>query len=308
MHRLSAIALFLGLSTASLLQRDTTSTTSATSTTSGTTSSTSTTSSASKTHIPKACRKHPNSDNCIYDTVDPICWPEDSDGNFNLKAPCNIASYISNACAFGPNFNGNLSKFIPDDTPLQSNQTQRLCICESQYFNAMQGCIDCYGAHGAANQYYPPKYFSSLSSDYCAATATPSLGFGMFQVKFNSKPAVLSMFTSNLKATQSFSDPLAGSTAISLYYTPSVTGSAALNVGPFASSSPSPTTTLVKDGQIVATASTKISTVSSPTKAATKVATKAATTQSTSSTGGVGRQTDAALAGVLGLVGVVALL
>ena len=160
----------------------------------------------------------------------------------------------------------------------------------------------------------PVEFITSMSSAYCAATATPTLGLLAYQDSFRSKPQFKSIFgstTGEAKATQTFSDPLANSTAVRLYFTPAVTGSAALDIGVF-TETVKPSTTSVKDGQIVATANTaadtEMKTTSTKVVKGTQEATKAGKS-TTATTGNVGaRQSGAALAGVLGLLGAVALL
>jgi hypothetical protein len=74
----------------------------------------------------------------------------------------------------------------------------------------------------------------------------------VLQEYYNS-PKISSRLKSELSAvkTSSFSDPLAGSTAASYYYTPSVTGTAIFNIAGVTHGA-TPTTTNVVDGQITA--------------------------------------------------------
>jgi hypothetical protein len=101
---------------------------------------------------------------------------------------------------------------------------------------------------------------------------------------------------------------------VSLYWTAPVTDTAILDVGAFTGNA-KPTTTNVQKGQIVATASTSAQNTAKTT-AIVKTGTLAGTAQTgasqstgTTTTSGIAaRQTEAVFAGVLGLVGVVAML
>jgi hypothetical protein len=290
MLQIGILALFASLSTASLLGHD----------------------------VPKSCKKDPNSMQCEFDYLDSVCQPDWMSGeDWTANAPCNVQGYLFYACQYGQQLHANKTGVKIPNGPMQSNNTQRLCICESQYFEAVEGCMDCYKAHGASEGFgfaLPHSLISSMSSTYCAATATPTLGLSDFQLSFMEKPQFKSLFSSNTaKATSTFSDPLGNKTDVSLYYTGAATGSAALDIGKFTGTA-SPTTTAIEKGQIVETASTKAPTTAMATAkgTVTQVATGRHSTTpgtSTTSTGGSGaQQTQAALAGVLGLVGVVAML
>ena len=250
--------------------------------------------------------------------LDSVCQPGMSSASVDFNAPCNVWTYLLLACAYGQKIPVDKFGLEMPKGPMQSNSSQRLCVCESQYWAAAQGCSDCYKAHGAGEDVglaLPHTLISSMSSSYCAATATPTLGLVEFQASFVEKPQFKSLFSSNTaKPTSTFSDPIGNKTAVSLYYTGLATGSTALNIGEF-TGTVSPTTTNVEKGQIVPTAtSTKAPNTAKTTATgkATLVATGRQNTSavtSTTSTGGTGaRQTEAALAGVLGLVGVVAML
>ena len=205
----------------------------------------------------------------------------------------------------------------PDGLKLQSNNSQRLCACESQYWDSLKGCTACYRKHGEDSEFLKPEFMSSISSAYCAATATPSLGLiDYLERQVVSKALEYSSNSSSgMTPSTSFSDPMGTKTAVSLYYTPGVTGPRALDIGSLTGGAKMTTTNIV-NGQIVATGGTTSS--QSPT-GGTQVAGKPASTKenanatelsSSSSTGGVAppRTTHAALAGVIGLVGLVAIL
>jgi hypothetical protein len=285
MHCIYALALFAALSTA-----------------------------AHRNGVSKECKKHPNSMDCEIEYLNSICLPGFQSKDIDLNAPCNMALYIGIECVYGSK--PNITKHGIEDPrgPMVSNHTQQLCICESQYFESTIGCESCFNKHGGSSNAgiaLPLNVISSLSSAYCAATATP-IGIDDFQNSYMQKPQFSTLFpssSSGTSVTATFSDPLANSTAISLYYTATVTGSEALDVGVFTGTGT--TTTLVSDGQIVATAAANNVKTTASTSTLTTAATQGGNSgsSSTTSTSGIGtRQTEAAFAGVLGLIGVVALL
>lgn len=163
------------------------------------------------------------------------------------SAPCNAITAIVYQCQYGPDIFQQLNISYHDSpygedgsdtiTKLRRRQnsdsdpveldpaTQRTCICESQFFEQAKGCADCYRAHGGE------EYASELgtddlpgmSSSYCAASATPTQGFADY---FEG-----AVSTSSSTASQThISDPLANKTAVSLYFTASVTGTPAFIV------------------------------------------------------------------------------
>ena len=172
----------------------------------------------------------------------------------------------------------------------QSNSTQRDCICMSQYFDQSAACRECYAKHGSGKlsvrgyvvghgSFDDARTAQEFSSSYCAATNTPTAGFAREVRSFSiaQEPTttnpwngyatdIPSAYESSLKEAASaksskiFTDPLANKTDVSLYYTPSVTGSAA-HVVAEATGTAGVTgaqtllTTNVVDGQIAPTAS-----------------------------------------------------
>lgn len=138
----------------------------------------------------------------------------------------------------------------------QSNLTQRDCICMSQYFDQSAACRECYAKHGSGklslngyvvghSSFEDARTAQEFSSSYCAATNTPTAGFAREVRSFSlaQEPTTTNpwngyatdipdAYESSLKeaasaaSTKIFTDPLANKTDVSLYYTPSVTGSA----------------------------------------------------------------------------------
>ena len=197
---------------------------------------------------------------CEADYLTQICRPLNSTGYVDLNAPCNVLDLLNIECIYGLQ-HLDLGKDYDFSSPKnehfieQHTASQRLCACESQFWDSLQGCAACYREHGGGMEYTAPSsYISSMSSAYCAATATPTLGLIDFEESWYTISAfssILSSATAEAK-TSTFSDPIGNKTAVSLYYTPEVTGTAALHVGLKANSTP--TSTNVVNGQIVPTA------------------------------------------------------
>ena len=263
----------------------------------------------------KYCSTHPNDETCQAIYLTSVCEPRNSTGGLDYNAPCNIWSALMFECTYGNetldlNETNAYTSFLDLGKP-QSNSSQRLCTCESQFWDSYQGCKACYEAHGSDNS-QASNQVSSISSAYCAATATPTLGLIDFWVSWLEKPAKASILSSHSTRTKSsaFSDPIGNKTAVSLYYTPAVTGTAALDIAGLTDGATRSTTNIL-NGQIVPT--TSVTTTRAGTRKVKPTTNgkgpAAAGSSSSSSTSGSGaRHTDAAIAGVIGLVGLVAML
>jgi len=278
-----------------------------------------------------------------------VCAPVNATGQPDLNAPCNQALAIELECVYGPvlglevffsqyvtttspsGFQSTGDSDLPTDL-MQSNATQRDCMCSSQFWSALNACSTCRTAHGDvldagldASQDVPADLLASLSSTYCAASSTPTLYLGDFFYSWGTAHQPSTLQTS-IPAT--FSDPLGvNKTAVSLYYTPSVTGTPAYVVAASTGSvsvSDTETITLVtfpslktSNGQIVATAVANNAAASgsgSSTGTGKQTGAQASSTGSPSgsskpTTGGAPAPTQAlAAAGLVGLAGLVALL
>lgn len=252
-----------------------------------------------------------------------VCTPSNASGYPDFDAPCNAVQRITAACMYGAAGLGLLTGGTSDSTatgeedpPELSNSTQRTCICESQFFDQTNGCEDCYKGHGFGQDgdVTGPDVFSSLSSQYCAVTYTPTVGIADFLDAY----AATAQSTQSTAASNStgftLSDPIGNKTAVSYYFTPSVTGSAAYlvaeatdsastsgSVSGSGSGSAMSTSMHTSNGQIVQTAS--VSEAGSASGSASGSAATASTTKS-----GAGKQEAAAVAGVIAFAGFVALL
>ena len=189
---------------------------------------------------------------------------------------------------------------------LQSNETQRVCVCESQFWDQVAGCFACYKKHGSLELEgtIPESLLSSASSTYCAASATASVGLAdfLYNIALGVTPTATGSATGTETASVKYADPIGNKTEVSYYYTQAVTGTAAWSlVQPTGSAdSASYTTTNVQDGQIRPTISTS----------ATRSANASGTDSSNPTQSGkaAGRYEAVGAAGLLGLAGLVAFL
>lgn len=257
-----------------------------------------------------------------------VCQPYNGNGQPDMNAPCNQMAAITVECVYGASglqlvqnalssSPGSASSTSDQNfTPLD-NGTQRICICESQFFPAYTGCSDCFTAHGAPdisgdsiNGQVSQDVISSASRSYCAATNTPTLGFyeAFASVAANVYQTSSIGLTAQDTSTSSFSDPIGNSTAVSYYYTPSITGSSAWVVaqatesasngtasGPTSGSASSTPLNTNSAGQIVQTTASSASGSASGSASSTSSGSGAARTQEV-----------AAVAGVIALAGFVA--
>lgn len=197
-----------------------------------------------------------------FKELDSMCWPPTANSMYNLSFPCAQFDVIKTQCYYGRTFDEVWNSTAGDYanttgwTP-QGPLNQRLAACESHFFDTLAGCNSCYKAHGGgadvAAGYLDEAQISSMSSSYCAASSTPTVGLLNMMSDYYKSPKVASMLKSELSEakTSTYSDPLAGSTAFSYYYTPSVTGTAVFNIAGVTHGA-KPTETNVKHGQITA--------------------------------------------------------
>lgn len=192
-----------------------------------------------------------------------------------------------------------------DDTDnglaLQGNDTQRVCICESSFWDQIAGCVACYAKHGSLELEgtLPESVLQSASSTYCAATATASVGLAefLYSMAIGVTPSATPTATGDGSSSVKYADPIGNKTEVSYYYTQAVTGTAAWSV-PHAtgtSGSISFTTTNIQDGQI------------RPTASVSGIALNATGTQSGNSNG-AGRYEAVGTLGIFGLAGLLAFL
>ena len=158
---------------------------------------------------------------------------------------------------------------------------QRLCVCESNFFDLWHACADCYVAHGVPD---PTKNITDFRQQYCAVDVKPTADI------FDETTAVLRSSTTPLPTA--FTDPIPNSTAVSVYFTPTITGSEAWEVEGLTAGG-RVTRTVTSGTEIVAT---------------TKAPAEATKQTKTASTTGGANRVDVAVAGIVGLAGFVAIL
>lgn len=272
-------------------------------------------------------RQDRTSDFDINNYLTEVCMPTNASGSPDLNAPCTALQLITAECVYGPaGLQQVLGNNDPEGTygfennaPTLSNSSQRTCVCESQFYSQALGCNECYKAHGAPpsgiNGYLSEDFLSSASSSYCAVTNTPTVGFAevLYAYATGSYASSIVAAASTASSTSTFSDPLGNRTAVSLYFTPSVTGSAAWVVAEATESASAMSasgsgsvlslsqSTMTSDGQIVATAD------ATQTGSASGTASGASSTASTTDSA-AGRQEVAAIAGVIAMAGFVAVM
>lgn len=194
--------------------------------------------------------KRDSVDDALTDLI-AICSPTNSTTHErSLDYPCNAYFATVDKCTWNAGPDEGL-----DYDAEQPAETQRDCFCQSQHIDQVAGCMACYKAHGGVEgeHWYDLDIIESGMSDYCDAEATPTQGY---------QSMVDDLLTSEtpVTATESwtFSDPLADVTEVASYYTPAVTGTAAIPAMPTAESSGgevSYASVKISDDQVVPTAS-----------------------------------------------------
>ncbi|KAK5131993.1 hypothetical protein LTR08_000413 [Meristemomyces frigidus] len=247
---------------------------------------------------------------------DQVCTPTNSTGDPDFNAPCNAVEVLTAECVYGTADLDSINSSLEsgEDLSMLSNATQRICVCESQFFDQLQGCEACYTGHGFGEYIdITPSAISSLSAQYCAVTNTPTLGLAyvLFGIATDYQSGVLTKSSTSTVST--FSDPIGNKTDASYYFTPSVTGSAAYIVPAQTTSSASgsgsttgsesavSTSLSTSGGQIVPTAS--VSEASTASGSASGSAASASTTAS-----GADRKQALAVVAVVAVAGFVAML
>lgn len=165
------------------------------------------------------------------DNARDVCTPTAENGAADFNAPCNALASIQYECMYGP-IGGELIRTPPQDidpsidldTNVQSNETQRICICQSQFNDMAIGCMKCFHAHGGleGQDWYSDSAINSAMKSYCAVDTPMTEGFDDFfytAVEGGSSATE----SSTGEPTASPSD-IGNATDVSLYFTPAVTG------------------------------------------------------------------------------------
>lgn len=207
-----------------------------------------------------------------------VCEPLEESGQRDFNAPCNAFAAIQQECQFGhgtrdlllsPDFleryqagdeeaATELDQIAELDIELLSPDAQRACICQSQFNNMVNGCMRCYEAHGGKEDVHwvNESMIEEAVGSYCDADVPATEGFinvlvGFLDPFYEGIPTELE--------TATYSDPIGNATAVSNYFTPSVTGTPAyapaFPTGNSSGENITFTSTSVSGGMIVPTAS-----------------------------------------------------
>ena len=204
--------------------------------------------------------KRQSSSDSSTDSFD-VCLPTNSTGFPDLNAPCNAWSRIQQLCVYGEQIRSILdsadlndySQVGTGDMKEHSPGYQRDCICSSQQFDQMRGCMACYDAHGGDSQaIFEPQAIESFSSSYCAASATPTVGYPSAILGVIGGAEETGSASSGLSSSNSGS--IGTQTDVSMYYTAAASGSDAWDVVLPTGSSATFSNLSTSDGQIVPTA------------------------------------------------------
>jgi len=159
-----------------------------------------------------------------------ICRPAKDTGDQDWSAPCNALISIQYTCIYGTaggELLRNSSRSDDYEEPTeQPIEAQRVCICESQFRDQMAGCMDCMKSHGGVEgrDWFSSSLIDPAVEKYCDASAPATEGFAdyLFNEVEGTDETTESAATDSASTT--FSDPIGNKTDVSLYFTPSVTG------------------------------------------------------------------------------------
>ncbi|GAB7331204.1 hypothetical protein MBLNU13_g02671t1 [Cladosporium sp. NU13] len=186
------------------------------------------------------------------------CYPGFSEQKIDWSAPCPAVQIIQAECTWGPEVGEWVKKalgrpvdsdgpgFINDDWEQQPEDLQRACLCSSQYSDMVLGCGACLESHGveladmatylATSNATAVQKFEKM---YCDAGVEPTLDnrLAAFDVLYGQDYDFLKPRPS---VASTASDSLGNATAVSLYFTASVSSAYTVDM-PTASSSASQT-------------------------------------------------------------------
>ena len=172
------------------------------------------------------------------DALTNLCNPTDPTTNApDWSAPCNALASIQYECMYGRNgrdlIGDNNIYHYPE---MQPPQAQRACICQSQHNDMLSGCMRCLQGHGGVEgtDWFAQSKYGPLMEAYCDAErpATGNYAYVFYGelvgVDDGDQTAAFSPSSSSSSSLPSTSDPLlANITDVSLYFTPSITGTPA---------------------------------------------------------------------------------
>jgi len=170
------------------------------------------------------------------------CYPGYFESKIDWTAPCPAVQIIQADCTWGPDLREKLQDFfalqaseaedpqagmVSENWQQQPLELQRACFCSSQYADMVLGCGACLAAHGL-EQAEMASYLATSNATavqefetmYCNATVEPTGddSVAAFDVLFGQDEAT----TASRSVSSTASDTLGNATAVSLYFTPSV--------------------------------------------------------------------------------------
>ena len=191
-----------------------------------------------------------------------ICQPKNSTGFPDFNAPCNSWSRTQKLCVYGEQVRASVDgpdlynyDMVDENMKQHSFGYQRDCICQSQQFDQMRGCMACNDAlSGGSGAILATSAIESFSSEYCAVSATPTRGYiAAINSVLASAAEEIDYSTISLRPSQSMETR----TDVSLYYTPAATGVSAWDVGLPSGVSATFSSLHTSGGQIIPTAAAR---------------------------------------------------
>ncbi|GAB7331474.1 hypothetical protein MBLNU13_g02880t1 [Cladosporium sp. NU13] len=205
-------------------------------------------------------RQQPDSN---QDPFEDICQPKNSTGFPDFNAPCNSWSRTQKLCVYGEQVRTSVDgpdlynyDMVDESMKQHSFGYQRDCICQSQQFDQMRGCMACNDAlSGGSGAILAPSAIESFSSEYCAVSAIPTRGYiAAINSVLASAAEEIDYSTISLRSSQSVETK----TDVSLYYTPAATGVSAWDVGLPTGASATFSSLHTSGGQIIPTAAARV--------------------------------------------------
>jgi hypothetical protein len=190
-----------------------------------------------------------------------LCFPGSIERQPDWTAPCTAAQVIRQECTWGPGAREVLEKFtrlagesskgqtgfLSSDWEPQPLELQRDCLCSSQYAEMVLGCGACFAAHGVGEAFMANFLVTTNATAvrewteaYCDPDVAPVIDTeGSYRNPYGFLPQLeegSDYYSSSSSAFTTASDSLGNATAVSLYFTPSVSSAYTVDM-PTASSS-----------------------------------------------------------------------
>jgi hypothetical protein len=203
------------------------------------------------------------------DYISNVCMALDETVKSDMNLPCNQLISIQYQCIGGSKLGDSWRDRSSDDEDVEDddddeeeqmlpNEAQRVCICQSQHNDLMKGCAECHRVHGgvAPEKSLTDSQIHAVMDKYCDASTPANDSYANTIYKLAYMGPDWDDISSPDSDSTTYSDPIGSATDVSLYFTASVTGSAAYIPGlPTGSvSDMTYTSSSTSDGLIVPTA------------------------------------------------------